>query len=1418
MKRKPNSTNTNQKSSKPSTKQKSQYLCDEKYVEEKLITKYLKKGFESLSIEELALTIISPTFESAFHSKTGSHWPKENKSKAIERLNFAKFNIQWNTSMNKKSNTGLLKSPYGVLFDLCEKGDTQHVIEYFKKHSQNMHEILTTVDTNKKSLLHIAAKCGDVTLINVLINHGFSVYLRDKFLRTPLHVACQFGKEKCFDELIKAKSDIFAKDSIGRTCLHYACFADCVNVVTMILDMDPDMLQCKDAYGRTPLHYAVWNGTNAQSEIINKLIEAKVDVNVVDDENMTPLHFAADAGKGKIIPLLLKAGANPFLRDGRTHQTSLELACNDRIKEIIIVYSGVQYQSQMNDMKLIGEKINLTNKEEYLNGKEENEENAANINNTHNGMYRQGINRYLARNSNGGEGMRQNKSKSNLRISKNEDIMDDNEGVDINNEHAKAKKKLVSFLKSIQKFGYESRQDSARPDLYSYEWLKTINNIDSFYKHLNELTAPEAVLIMYNILFPYQQKEKPLREEDIQDTDFMRFYNSSENITKLKEQSKELIELQCHLNELTQRFDNGNGNLNVNSNEQLESYKLKYDIEIFQNENNALKDKINLLIKENESLSNKIKEYELKQYEFQTSKLIEKDKIIENLLKELSTINQRYEKVKEAHLKEINTLASNGTTQQQSTLTPTFLGSPLTLQEENSIYIFLKLTQEEGLNKLISRHDRDKDLHLLKDEFISIFDEINLPHEHRNAVIKLSGFQAKQKLSIKKLVDAFYKRSEEKNKRLNAVLYNFIYKLNDDGKSIEELNKDLTANNKRNVITIKQFKQICKRNEFEINDIENFITSWDFGEENNVNESTMVIDIGMFCEKLKKRKEIIDNLCNMQNRQVIKVRDENEHRKTVLSEVRQTVRNVKGKGSQRIVNDDNNEGENIQKDVLGSHRHDESNNISKFGIAHSKLNSQNLNNPNKSLHLSKNDSNFQNDNSNIQNINKSFLSNKSQNISNIPLNESKDQTVGLQTNRKPARTQLNPKEKINGELKIQVKNINNLILNNKFKSPYVFSLALSINGIDKECLSKEIITSDLKSITFNWATRVLLKNKTLNHLSVNCVLVFNVVSNRSNIPLGECSFDWTKCLIKDNWDKYVIDDTFKFVNNKKISFCDIIVQAKYIPFGSRTSNFDERGRKKNSIGNVMKSLTNEGTVEKNEEQIQNNNEENQEHNEEHQNNEEKEQNDEEEENQDNEEKHEHNEEDQEHHEEEHQDNEEKEHNDEEEEIPHEEENHLLQQEEEQNPENEKEEQINDDENEENKNEEGMTFIKEIEAEITNVVDRDKFVSHNYYIAVFDIENNEIFSSKDETSFQDMLTNLPYIFNFSVYITDKDDTFSFELHLKNYDDDYTIASVPVIFNAKDNHLEKIDKFDLTGDTEPNPITFYMKYIVNTVENE
>lgn len=1469
MKRKVYTANTNLK---PQHSLKEQYLRDEKYAEEKIINKYIHKGFDALAIEELAVTIISPTFEAEFQVKTGSEWPKENKAKAIERLNFAKFNIQWNTSMNKKANvnSSLVKSPFGIVFDLCEKGDTQRVIEFFKKNAQYMNEIINTVDTNKKSPLHVVAKCGHINLLNVLLNRGFSVHFRDKFLRTPLHMACQFGRETCADELLKAKSDIYAKDSIGRTCLHYACCSDSVNLVTLILGMEPDMVQCRDTYGRTPLHYSVWNGTSVQGDIIVKLLEANAEVDAVDDEDMTPLHFAADAGKGKIIPLLLKAGANPFIKDGRTHRNSLELASTDRIREIIIMYSSNEFKAQMDDMKMLNGKGDngISNSNGNSNGMNKKNTKGLSSSNTNTNVNK----KYSGSNNNVGNKQQQpqyavSKNDSERNVNKTsqqkvqDNVVDDNnnnnnvnmniEQVPLSSEHSKAKSKLEQYLKSIQKFGYESKQDSARPELYSYDWLKTVNNIESFYKYLNNLSGPEAVLTVYNILSPYYYQEDSQRDVDSQDPDYMKFYNSTERMLIAKEQSKEILNLQKKLKELSDRIDK-----RQTDKDSIEAYKLQYDIKRYQSETETLKDKNKELTNEIHSLRKQLQDEDMKKQEDQTAKLIEKDKAIEQLTKELSTLNKKYDKMKAESTRESNLLSVNkfNNINNHTLASPAFMGVPFTLQEENSIYLFLKLTQREGLFNIFTKHDRDNDSHLTKNEFINILDEIHLPMEHRNAVIKLSGFNVKPKLSVKKLVEAFYNRTNDKNKCLNEALYDVVYKLNDDKKSVDEFCKELNEG-KRKDVSVSQFKQVCLQNEIDLNDVGEIVNNWDYGEDCNGNENMMKIDVGKLCERLKKRKYIIDSVGDMRGSVVInggdnllmegveykeegddgedeeEEKDEEQYKANVnveeeeediqLNEGGEDVNdnndnndddddeNAFGMQSQKEIeelsqqiqetnnnnnNDDNNyndddvnvndsninEGSNIMN---GSNNNE--NNISMMNKSivsqnnnnnnNSRLHNQSLNKSNNDkqfLLLSKNDSNFLNDNSNIQVANKSIISNQSQPISNKSGNnniKNKHQHLPSSSNnnmkdkRKIARTKLNPKEKINGELKIQIKQIDNIILNNTIKPPYTFTVTLSINGIDKECTSKEITTTDLRSVTFNWATRVLLKNKTLIDLASNCVIALKIKTNRSIISLGDCSFNWTKCLIKDNWDKYVVDDTFQLLNNRKIPFGYIIIQAKFIPFGSDTSNYDDRGKKRNVRVNVSNSIQNESKYDNynnnmlNEDDVSNNNINNE--------------------------------------------NEEQEvHNDEEEHY-------------------EEDFQINEDEDiKVNKTETGMTLIKEIEVELTKVVNKDKYTSYNYYLAVIDSDNNEIFSSKDETSFQDMLMSLPYLFNFSLYTTDKENTFSFELHLKEYEDDSTIASVPIILDARVNHLEKEDKFDLTGDTELNPITFYMKCTVNTIENE
>ena len=199
MKKRPTTSKSSNKKNNNNNKN-DLYLKDSKHVEKKIIEKYLQKGFESLTVEELATTLVSPTFEAEFKRVSGTQWPKENKSKAKERLNFSKFNIEWSVYMNSKSPSVMLKTPFGVLFTLVERADVQKVTEYFRKNAQYMNEIIHLVDNNKKSLLHVAAKVGNVNMISLLLSKKFDVYARDKFFRTPLHLACQFGREVCADE------------------------------------------------------------------------------------------------------------------------------------------------------------------------------------------------------------------------------------------------------------------------------------------------------------------------------------------------------------------------------------------------------------------------------------------------------------------------------------------------------------------------------------------------------------------------------------------------------------------------------------------------------------------------------------------------------------------------------------------------------------------------------------------------------------------------------------------------------------------------------------------------------------------------------------------------------------------------------------------------------------------------------------------------------------------------------------------------------------------------------------------------------------------------------------------------------------------------------------------------------------------
>lgn len=140
--------------------------------------------------------------------------------------------------------------------------------------------------------------------------------------------------------LIEFKCDTFERDISGRTAMHFAvCCGDIaasMSLMTVLSRDSMDLVHMTDHSGRTPLHYAVFAEGAKQVKVVEMLISLGANVNAADQERRTPLHTAAEEGKGSLVPILIQNGASPALKDYQSN-TAFELAKNEHIRELIIV-------------------------------------------------------------------------------------------------------------------------------------------------------------------------------------------------------------------------------------------------------------------------------------------------------------------------------------------------------------------------------------------------------------------------------------------------------------------------------------------------------------------------------------------------------------------------------------------------------------------------------------------------------------------------------------------------------------------------------------------------------------------------------------------------------------------------------------------------------------------------------------------------------------------------------------------------------------------------------------------------------------------------------------------------------------------------------------------------------------------------
>ncbi|XP_019510022.1 PREDICTED: ankyrin repeat domain-containing protein 27 [Hipposideros armiger] len=142
--------------------------------------------------------------------------------------------------------------------------------------------------------LHVAALCGQASLIDLLVSRGAVVNATDYHGSTPLHLACQKGYQSVTLLLLHYKASTDVQDNNGNTPLHLACahgHEDCVKAL-VYYDVQSCRLEIGNEKGDTPLHIAARWGYQG---IIETLLQNGAATEIQNRQKETPLKCALNS-------------------------------------------------------------------------------------------------------------------------------------------------------------------------------------------------------------------------------------------------------------------------------------------------------------------------------------------------------------------------------------------------------------------------------------------------------------------------------------------------------------------------------------------------------------------------------------------------------------------------------------------------------------------------------------------------------------------------------------------------------------------------------------------------------------------------------------------------------------------------------------------------------------------------------------------------------------------------------------------------------------------------------------------------------------------------------------------------------------------------------------------------------------------
>jgi len=205
-----------------------------------------------------------------------------------------------NTTQANQSGTSMQTQLLGA----AAAGDAESVQKLLAKGAD-----IEARDANGRSALLLATHHNKISIARMLIDAGADVNAMDNISDSPFLYAGAEGRLEILRMTLSQGADLASVNRYGGTALIPAAHHGHIETVRELLDTEIDIDHINNL-GWTALLEAIILGDGGPTyiEIVRLLVEAGADINIADENGVSPLAHAASQNYAQIVDLLRSAG------------------------------------------------------------------------------------------------------------------------------------------------------------------------------------------------------------------------------------------------------------------------------------------------------------------------------------------------------------------------------------------------------------------------------------------------------------------------------------------------------------------------------------------------------------------------------------------------------------------------------------------------------------------------------------------------------------------------------------------------------------------------------------------------------------------------------------------------------------------------------------------------------------------------------------------------------------------------------------------------------------------------------------------------------------------------------------------------------------------------------------------------------